>query len=278
VYRQCSSKFGYIEALGNIAYEGDDLHAKCWFRNDDYVRSCGEHLSESHKSFCGSCPKLEIVYDWNPHYDLHGLKPVMFADYMSTESTSPAWTKVSYSDGDVSYATLATADVYFKRVEDETAFGDIKATGCHIADKALYPDYDKCEDNRLYLTQATHSRFDGKKTYDGISHVGVYFVEFSGTEDIQFSGTLYRRDKVIIGFEIPFPDVLGMINFEPGSYIKNGHMHTFVHVKSHEQFKCFLDLKYAKTANQWTEKGITFEKEANIDVVQTIDQLETLIH
>ena len=276
VYRQCSSRFGYYESSENIAYTGSDLHVKCWFKNEDNMRSFIEDVLDLHKTFCGSCPKLDLIYDWNPHYDIIGLKPFMSGDYNSSDSSSPDLTEVSFSDGGMSYASLATPAVYFMRVEDESAFGDIMATSCHIADKALYRDYDTWEDNRLYLTQDTHCRFDGRQTVDKLPHIGVFFVEFSGAEDVQYSGTTYKRDKVIIGFQIPFPYVKDAIKFKPGSFMRNGHMHTFVHVKSHLKFKCFLDLKYAKTTAQWTQRGIAFEAVANIDVEETINQLDAL--
>lgn len=196
VYRLCTSRLGYYESPENIAYTGSDLHVKCWFKNEDHKRLFIEDVLDLHETFCGSCPELDLVYDWNPHYDIIGLKPIMSGDYKSSDSSSPDLTEVSFSDGGISYASLGTPDVYFKRVEEEAIFGDIRATSCRIADYSLYRDYDKWDDNRLYLTQDTHCRFHGRQTVDKLPHIGVFFVEFSGAEDVQYSGTTFTRDMV----------------------------------------------------------------------------------
>lgn len=277
VYRACTSVFGYIEPEDNIKYIDSDLHVKCWFRDEDHLRSCAESILASHKCFCASCNSLKITIDLSPQYDVDGLKPLMSTDYVHADSSSPEYTEVSNSDTAVSFASLSNADVVFQMIENVSMFSDINPTGCHIADKAVHPQYDKLPDNRIYLSHDMHSRFDGMQTNDTAPHIGIYFVQFAGTEEVEYGGKRCRRDKVIVGVEIPYPGVVEKINFKTGSYMEEGNMHTFVHVRSHEIFKCLLDLKYAKTTARWKEKAVAFNVEAKVDIAATIDELDRLL-
>src|SRR3984957_13963817 len=142
-------------------------------------------------------------------------------------------------------------------LEDAAVFGPIIPTSCHIADYALYRDFDLDADNRLYLTQDAHVLFDGRQLINEVPHFAIYFVSYDGQESIEFNGTRHVRDKVTIGIEAPFADVYERIRFKNGSFRSaDGVMHTFVHVRSHTRFKAFLDLKYLKTTNIWVTKGV----------------------
>jgi hypothetical protein len=166
-------------------------------------------------------------------------------------------------------------DVFFRLVEDFRNF-DIKPSICHIADSALYPEYDDDLENRLYLTQDLHSRFDGRHTTDSIPHVGIYFVSFDGREVVEFDGSRLELDRVTVAFEIPYPGVMNLIRFKQGSYVNNGVMHTFLHVKSHVKFKNFLDLKYSCTMVEWDIHRKQYNHKVVLNIESIIEELDRL--
>lgn len=156
--------------------------------------------------------------------------------------------------------------MYFRLVEEQQVFEEIKPCGCHIADAALYKQFDADMDNRLYFSQDLHSMFDGRQTTDSLPHVGVYFVSFDGRETVKYDGVERQYDKVTIGFETPYQGTMQKIHFKKGSCVVEGSMQTFVHVHSHQKFKHFLDLKYSKTSNAWDSRDVSYTHKINVDV------------
>jgi hypothetical protein len=139
--------------------------------------------------------------------------------------------------------------------------------GCHIADRAFWNEHNDDPDNRLYLSQALHSRFDGIQTDDSrIPHVGIYFVENVGKETVTFHGASHEMFEIIVGFEIPFAGVAAMIKFKPGTYERGDVYYTHIHVNDASKVKKYLDLKYHNTTmNKWDARGIQYNHSIILD-------------
>jgi hypothetical protein len=56
------------------------------------------------------------------------------------------------------------------------------------------------------------------------------------------------------------------IRFKQGSSVIDGAMHTFVHVRSDEKFKHFLDLKYTKTMCSWDSCDVAHMHKIDVDI------------
>ena len=272
LFRLCSDSFGYYENPStSISYEGVNLICHVWFEKVEYMRSFYENVRKGHECFCegACCPRLEFGdIDFSLKRAPYSLSPVLSGAYIANDSESPEQSEAGYRSilSGVSFASASTPDVYFRLVEQQHVFEEIKPCGCHIADAAMYKEFDGDMDNRLYFSQDLHSMFDGRQTTDSLPHVGVYFVSFDGRETVEYGGQELLYDRVTIGFETPYQGTRHKISFKEGSSLVEGSMHTCVHVRSHEKFKHFLDLKYSKTSNAWDSRNISFKHKIDVDV------------
>jgi hypothetical protein len=282
----CCHWVAYCERGGSIHYVDHSLHADLWFKEEgNMLRFINEvtlshntfcslypeierfinRVTVSHNTFCSLYPEIEWNYSCEPRQSPY-LIPVMIKDYRSNDSSSPEHTDIPFHESSSSVVSISLAKVYFRLVEDESEFFDIKPTSCHIADMALLNDHDSSDvDNRLYLTQALHSRFDGMQTSDSIPHVGIYFVENAGKEEVTYGGAQYTMDRIIVGFEIPFEGVAAKIKFKPGTYRQGDIYYTHIHVINACNVKKYLDLKYHNTMNRWDARGIQFNHRIDLD-------------
>jgi hypothetical protein len=270
VFRLCSESFGYCDnPSASISYEGLNLKCLVWFNSVDNMRSFYENVRKSHEYYCeaAQCPPLEFGdIDFSMKSPLNPLTPVLSDAYIATDSESPEQSNAGSFACGVSFASISTPDIFFRLVEDPCAFEEIKPCACHIADAALFKELDGDMENRLYLSQDLHSMFDGRQTTDSIPHVGIYFVSFDGRETVEHEGQALQYDRVTIGFETPYQGTVQKIKFKKGSSVINGAMHTFVHVRSHEKFKRFLDLKYAKTMCSWDSRDVSYTHKIYVEV------------
>jgi hypothetical protein len=273
MFRLCSANYGFYEnSEKSISYEDSSLKCRVWFKTETNMRSFCDQVMKSHKAFCEPvfCPTLRFGdIDLSLKSVSMSLVAVFEWDYDARKSDSPEQTDADYSClSGISFASVSAPDVYFRLVEEPSTFIDIKPCGCHIADAALFPQFDRDKDNRLYFSQDLHSLFDGRQTTSGVPHVGVYFVSFEGQETVEFGGAQQQYDKVTIGFETPFDGTWQRIRLKTGSFRSpEGEMHTFVHVHSHLKFKHFLNLKYFKTTNSWETRGVSYNhKIGDVDV------------
>jgi hypothetical protein len=162
--------------------------------------------------------------------------------------------------------------VFFRLIEKPAMFGYCNPTSCHIADKKDHIEFDKCPDNRLYLSQEIHFMFDGYQTIltgmlkKKVPLFGIYFVRDEGEEIIEFNSVRYRRHKIIVAFETVQSGVAEGINFKDGSFVEGGIWHTYIHVYDPKKVKLYLTLKYNKTAKRWDDDEITYQHHEIVDV------------
>lgn len=229
IYRLSSFHCGYYESsTDSIKYEDVTLHCCLWFRDPDKMRLFVEDVTSSHNSFCRHLSVLQVpTLDLSMKRPPTSLTPVMTSSYNASDSKLPDLTEANdYQSNNGSVVSVSTPGIFVRLIEDAQVFEELKPCSCHIADKALYPDYDHDSENRLYMSQDQHSRFDGRQTNDSLPHFGIYFVSFDGKEVVEFED---EYDKVTVGSEIPYPGVERKIRFKKGSDRRDGVMHTFLH-------------------------------------------------
>lgn len=255
----CCRWVAFYETKNSISYDARTLRARLWFKTEENMLRFVNEVTASHNTFCSHLPQSDWEFSDEPEVPPR-LIPVMLNHYQTSDSSSPEHSEIPYHETASSIVSVSQARVYFRLLEDVSEFFDVKPTGCHIADKALWSEYDLDKDNRLYLSQVLHSRFDGLQTTDGIPHVGIFFEEDAGEEIVSYCGASFSMSKIIVGFEIPFEGVASRIRFKPGTYQRDGTYYTSIYVNNAANVKKYLNLKYCNTCNKWASKGIEYTK------------------
>jgi hypothetical protein len=268
---QIAVKFGgfYVERIADsIYYQGDDLIINLLFSTAENCLQFENHLDEnlqhylllglSHIHLARRYPEIRLPRFSPPN-------GVFVRDYNSKDSTSENYSIAITRVTHVTFKTTIEEETLLLMIEDPNHddFIKLRCYCAHLLSQAEYPDEKENINNILWLSWATHQRFDGLNTGGDhmVPQIAISFIKQVVDEEENIIHGSEQRYRVQIGIESPDPEVFAVMRLrvKPGSsFSADGKkILTDVFVQDVDKFKYCLTHKYEETHFIWKQSNVT---------------------
>ena len=244
----------------SIGYEGssDDLIISLLFKAESNALGLlgGLAVLQTQNSSRGGIQFNETFQVFQESY---AARPILISHYKTEKSTSPDNSRADSVSVTTSYLDpkfqLRSFQDLSRMVKHEPLFS------CHIASKALYPEYERDPNNIIYLNCLLHSFFDGdgKKEIPkkggtpprirlDFLRVGAHTVVVGGVIYSQIYVNIHSYDREVLS---PLPELKIREGY---SLPDENNITTFFYSTDVEKTKSFLELKSQVTTKWWKAK------------------------
>lgn len=188
-------------------------------------------------------------------------KGILMRHYNTNESESEVYSVAITRITHITSKTLIDFETELLMVENPALndFVGLECYRCHLMSQAEFPEEKDNRNNLLWMSWATHQRFDGLNTIEKhkVPQIAISFIEGSDVAEL-FGGGL-ERYRVSIAVECPNDDILAVMRerIKPGSivYEEEKKILTYVFVEDPKDFERCLTYKYNETKFIWTKKA-----------------------
>jgi hypothetical protein len=263
VYQISSKTGGYynLQREESIYYQGNDLVVNLLFSSCDNCAKFFNELDDALR-FYPLLPLENIQIDdfFGEVRLLKKPKNVLIRHYNSNESNSEAFsvaiTRITHVTGK-SVLDLETELLMIENSANEDFVG-LECYRCHLMSQSEFPQNKDNPNNILWMSWATHQRFDGLNTVDThrVPQIAISCVEKSDIPVIFENGMV--RYKVTVAIECSDDDILAVMRnrVKAGMTVlqEEKKILTYVFVEDANAFENFLTFKYNETRFIWTKK------------------------
>jgi hypothetical protein len=270
---QTSSKAGgyyYVQREQSIYYQGNNLVVNLLFSSRDNCAMFVNTLDDALLYFpLLDQESIQINLSFDEVILAEQPTSILMRDFNSDESDSEAYSIAITRITHVTGKNVIDFETELSMIENSAHedFVGLECYRCHLMSQAEFPVYKDNPNNILWMSWATHQRFDGLNTVEAhrVPQIAISCVEKSDIPTPFDNGV--ERYKVTVAIECPNDDILAVMRnrVKPGMTVLNEEKKilTNVFVENADEFESFLTFKYNETKFIWTKKvyGTVVQKE-----------------